>query len=169
MDLLIKAYCKPYRGQEDLPPLLEAAGLSGHLVDPKMNACQDTDTGLWVTGYLDECLETAEGFSPLDHKTRGYEVKQIYRGYQLQLDVYALLLERNGLKPNGIGVLVFYVPDDGAFENGVKFKLDVRTIAVSPANALKCVTNAREVLDLVTPPDSSQQCGYCHWATLTRS
>jgi hypothetical protein len=163
-DSLIKAYCKPYRGQLELPPLLKAAGLIGRLIEVPVRRWQDPETGLFLTGLLDECLETPEGLAPLDHKTRGYPVREVYASYQLQLDAYGLLLQGNGLNISGTGVLVYYIPGTSGLEDGLKLDLEVKVLPINPANVQKWIATAREVLDSEVAPRPSATCPYCQWA-----
>ena len=166
LDRLAKAACKPFHGAYRLPSFLVAAGLEGRLVDPGLAAWKDPDTGLLVSGFLDECLELpGQGFAPLDHKTRGNKVERINASYYVQLDIYALMLEGNGRPILGEGYLVYYIPDfpwDPA--NDLSFTIDIRRVRVNPNRALALVKEARRVLDLHQPPGRSLRCDFCRWA-----
>jgi hypothetical protein len=97
-DRIIQGYCQPYRDTHELPPLLKETGLEGWLIKATIKPWRDPETGLILSGRLDECLETpAEGFAPLDHKTRGYAPSSpnLNPNYELQLDVYSVLLQGN--------------------------------------------------------------------------
>ena len=166
LDRLVKAACQPFHDTDRLPPFLAAAGLRGRLVAPSLEAWQDPETGLVVSGYLDECLEVpGQGFAPLDHKTRGSRTETINAAYYVQLDVYALMLQGNGRPLLGEGYLVYYIPDS-EWDPGqnLTFIIDVRTIIVNPKRALALVQEARRVLGQAQAPDSSPQCNYCRWS-----
>lgn len=163
-DRIVQGYCQGYRDTDVLPPLLQRTGIEGRLVGRRVKPWREPTTGLRVVGYLDELLETPEGlYAPLDHKTRGYPATSANPAYQLQLDVYTLLLEGNGLASAGFGVLVYYVPTDTSPEEGIKLDVQARIVDTSVERALGYVRQAREVLDMAAPPASSERCPYCHY------
>lgn len=166
LDRLIKAACKPYHSAEQLPPFLAAVGIPGRLVDPKLSPWTDPDTGLTVGGLLDECLEVPGlGFAPLDHKTRGSKAQGTNPAYQLQLDVYTLLLQGNQRPLLGKGYLVYYIPQGGWNPaEGLRFAIDVQTVDTDPERALVLVREAQRVLGRPEPPPTSPTCPYCAWA-----
>ena len=168
-DRIIQEYCQPYRDTDQLPPLLKETGLEGRLIKAKLKPWIDPESGLALTGRLDECLETpSEGFAPLDHKTRGYTPSSpnINPNYILQLDVYSALLQGNGYRPADFAVLVYYIPDWGGMEEGVRFNIEVTRVDTSVARALQMLGKARATLDMDTPPQPSHRCEFCKWAFL---
>ena len=165
-DGMIKAYCKPYRDGASLPPLLSNAGLTGRLVDPSLKGWEDPDTGLKVTGYLDECLETPEGnYTPLDHKTRGWPPESVHHTYQVQLDIYTLMLQGNGYPISAQGILVYYTYDESDLDRGIVLSISSFTLPTYPRAALNLVHRAAKVLALKEPPLSYSGCRYCQWIT----
>jgi hypothetical protein len=163
LDRVITRYCKPYRDGGALPPLL--AHLDGKLVTVRLGAYLDPDTGLVLTGRLDECLEVPGGlFAPLDHKTRDAAPNGVHDAHQLQLDVYTLLLAENGYPVAGCGVLVYYVPLDGDLHEGFPFQVYIHDVDTDPERARTWLRRARAILDLPDPPEAAPDCGYCRWA-----
>lgn len=165
LDRLTKAACKPFHDADELPPFLVEAGLNGRLVNPKIPSWQDDYTQIVVGGFLDECLEIpGKGFAPLDHKTRGGKVETIHASYYVQLDVYSLMIQGSGRDLLGEGYLVYYIPtSEWDPAQSLAFEIDVRKINVRPERALSLVRDARTVIDLDEPPDSSSNCDYCRW------
>lgn len=164
LDRIIQGYCKEYRDSDVLPPLLRRAGVEGRLLSRRVKPWRETTTGLRILGHLDELLETPEGlYAPLDHKTRGYPPTSVNPAYRLQMDIYALLLEGNGLPPAGFGVLVYYVPIDSSPEEGIKLDVQAQVLDTSVERALDYVREAREVLDMAAPPTPSEDCPYCRY------
>lgn len=164
LDRIIQGYCERYRDTAVLPPLLQGVGIEGRLVSRRVKPWRESTTGLRVLGYLDELLESPKGlYAPLDHKTRGYPATSVNPAYRLQLDVYTLLLEGNGLASAGFGVLVYYIPTDSSPEEGIKLDIQARIVDTSVERALSYVCQARQVLDMAVPPAPSEACPYCRY------
>ena len=163
-DGMIKAYCRPYHGNDTLPPILQRAGLTGRLVDPSLKTWQDPATGLKLRGYLDECLQNPDGtFSPLDHKTRGKQPESVHHTYQVQLDIYSLLLQRNDYPISGQGILVYYSYAESDLNSGISLSVSSYILATQPESALTLVQTAAKILTLDNPPLPSRRCSYCYW------
>jgi hypothetical protein len=165
-DRIVQAYCKNYRDTEVLPPLLKRVGVEKRLVNPKLKPWHELTTGLVIVGHLDELLETPEGlYAPLDHKSRGYPATSVNPAYRLQLDVYTLLLEGNGLPTAGFGVLVYYIPVDSSPEEGIGLDVQTQVLDTSAERASGYVRQARQILDMKASPDPSDGCPYCSYTT----
>jgi hypothetical protein len=163
LDRVIKRYCAPYHERGVLPPLLK--GLDGVLATVRVRPYLDPDTGLTLTGRLDECLEVPTGlFVPLDHKTRGSQPDGVHDAYQLQLDAYTLLLAESGHAIAGYGVLVYYVPVEGDLHDGFPFRVYVQKVDTDPEAIKLWLRRARAILELPDPPEAAPDCGYCRWA-----
>lgn len=78
-------------------PQLSASTLKLFQECPRFN---DAAVGARLWGKLDDCVILPdERLAPLDHKTRASapdDVSYTQAYYQFQMDVYTLLLERNG-------------------------------------------------------------------------
>src|SRR3990172_537291 len=103
IDRVLKAYFEAYRKSGTLPPLIQ--------------------------GKLDDCVVLAGAkLAPLDHKTRASapdDVSYTQRYYQFQMDVYTLLLERNGQPTSRTAYVVYYFPLEGTLDQGFPFGVDV--------------------------------------------
>ena len=122
MDGVLKSYYDKYRIIGKLPPEIEDK-VEGKLFPDlaKMNKWRNWRTGLQyidkkrnakLIGALDELLQIDSKYAPLDYKTRGSAINEKSPTYyQLQLDLYELLLKKNGMTTAGFGYLIFYSPN----------------------------------------------------------
>ena len=99
----------------------------------------------------------------LDYKTRGSVINESsHTYYQLQLDLYTLLLTENGLTPVGFGYLIFYSPnkvESGGINHFTTEPVKVETDAESGRSVFE---KALEVLSKEIPPHHSS-CDYGLW------
>ena len=121
MDGVLKPYYDKYRLSDSLPPEIDGK-VEGKLFPDlaKINRWRNWRTGLEyfdkkrnakLFGALDDLLVIGDKYAPLDYKTRGSTIKDdSHTYYQLQLDLYSLLLKENGFPPADFGYLVFYSP-----------------------------------------------------------
>lgn len=167
LDRIINGEWNKYADHRMLPPLLQGR-IAGMPSLPEIRAFQDERTGLYVVGRLDACvcLENG-GHVPVDHKSRGAKPDQAHQAYQLQLDVYHLLLEMNGYAPAGYGILLYYVPEFGPLECGLTVRVHDTWVETNRDRALAWVERARVILDEVSPPAASEACDFCRWTKLT--
>lgn len=96
----------------------------------------------------------------LDHKTRGFGVKEIHRAYQLQMDAYTFLLRKNGHKTGNIAFLAYYIPTFGEIHSGIPFEVDVRELKVNPNRIPKMLD---EIIKLLNGkmPKPNKECNFC--------
>lgn len=165
LDSKIKAYCNAYRASGTLPPLLKDK-LPGRLIDrlpPSFSwADPSLDATLW--GKLDDCLQLDGAlYAPLDHKTRASKAADVHPAYQVQMDCYALLLERNQLKSAGRAFLVYYCPEAGELHEGFPFVVDVKTVETNLDRAYALFRQGVELLRQTMAPPPSETCEYCAW------
>jgi hypothetical protein len=172
MDRVLKSYFDAYRKDGALPPLIRGK-VEGCLATTTLTlGFNDPATGgarLW--GKLDDCLILPNRrLAPLDHKTRASapeDLSYTQRYYQFQMDVYTLLLERNGHQTSRTAYVVYYFPVDGALHDGFPFRVVVHQIATDPAVAYRVFCEACSCL--AGPlPSSAEACEFCRWAQ-TRS
>jgi len=170
---VLKSYYDKYRLVGKLPPELNGK-IEGKLYPDlvKMNKWRNWRTGLEyfdkkrnakLVGALDDLLLIGNKYAPLDYKTRGGVVKEnSHTYYQLQLDLYSLLLKENGLPPADFGYLVFYSPNK--VESGGLTHFTVEPVKVE-TNAEAGRTVLEKAIDLLkrgTPPHHSS-CEYGLW------
>jgi len=168
LDRDTNGYWNRYACNGLLPPLLQGK-LEGVPVFPRVEAWYDRSTGLYVVGRLDACLRVDSGrHIPVDHKSRGSQPNGTHDAYQLQLDVYHLLLGRNGYSMAGFGLLIYYIPEAGELDAGTPWAVDIQRVETDPPRALVWVAKARDMLELARPPEPSPCCEFCRWARLVR-
>lgn len=166
MDRILKVYFDGYRRQGCLPPLI-AGKLPGQLSSTALNlGFNDPKTGCRLWGKLDDCVILDDGrVAPLDHKTRASapddeSYTQLY--YLFQMDVYTLLLERNGHKTNRRAYVVYYHPEEGVLHKGVPFGVTVHDVATDPQRAYDVFAAGAACLSGPVPA-SGPKCEYCRW------
>jgi len=163
IDEVVCAYWNRYARRGELPPMFSGT-LQGVPVTPNLEAWYDRVTGLYLTGRLDACLKIdGRSFAPVDHKSRGSHPRRISSAYLLQLDLYQLLLEKNGYPSAGYGVLNYYIPDKCDLSKGLALTVEVSLVNTSTDRALDWLVRAREVLEMEDPPAPSDLCLFCRW------
>jgi CRISPR/Cas system-associated exonuclease Cas4 (RecB family) len=164
LDRVIKEYFDSYREKGEIPPLLKNK-IEGKLIPqlPKKLFFNDNSKNVALMGMLDECLVLPENlYAPLDYKTRGSLPTNIHPAYQLQMDSYTLLLEKNNYKTNNISYLLYFVPHSGKLHEGIPFEVKIMEVKTSIDRALNIFYRAVDLLK--TPmPTSSEDCEYCNW------
>src|SRR3989338_3006655 len=164
MDSVIKEYMDRYRLHGKIPPFLQGK-VPGKLIEFLPKSLSANLDGNMMTGRLDECLVLDNNLhAPLDHKTKGYAPRseEVHEAYQLQMDCYTLLLEKNGHSINNTGYIVYYYPDFGELHEGVPFRVHATEIKTHPQRALKVFNDAIKCLE-GDEPNPSKGCGTCEY------
>ena len=166
MDTVLKRYFETYRRRGTLPPLIDGK-LSGSLITQDLSlgfTDVKLDARLW--GRLDDCLVLEDGrHAPLDHKTRASapaDVSYTEKYYKFQMDVYSLLLERNGYPISRTAYVIYYYPLDGKLHEGFPFGVAIHRVATDPEGAYGVFHAARQLLAGPMPP-SPETCDFCRW------
>jgi hypothetical protein len=167
LDSVFKKYFAYYRSIGELPPDLKQE-MSGHLIEKlKPTYYYNIRPGYTIIGKLDDCLVTDEGrYVPLDHKTRASPASGVHPAYQLQMEVYCLLLDGNGLKAGDRAYLIYYYPLNVSPEEGPKnitFGLDIKRVDVDVEHAREVIRQAIDCLKSPEIPEPSPECEYCRW------
>jgi hypothetical protein len=163
LDLVIKAYYDQFRRKGDLPPMV-ADKLPGKLAStvPPWLTLGDPATNTKLVGKLDELLEPEPGkVAPLDHKSRGKKAEEVHRAYQLQMDVYDLLLEAAGFSTPHKAYLVYYIPDVMNAQE-ITFAIDVKELTTDPNRARSVFANAANVAR-GPEPQPNTECEFCRY------
>ncbi len=164
LDRVIKEYFDTYRAKEILPPLLKDK-IGGKLIPqlPQKLYFNDYSKNASLMGMLDECLILPGNiYVPLDYKTRGSMPEDVHPAYQLQMDVYTLLLEKNSYKTNSLAYLLYFVPNTGKLHEGIPFNVKFIEVKTSIERALDVFHKALQLLRGPMPASSSN-CEYCNW------
>jgi hypothetical protein len=169
IDRILKSYFERYRARGLLPPLIDGK-LDGKLATTALTlGFNDARTKARLWGRLDDCIVLADQrLVPLDHKTRSTapdDLSYTQKYYQLQMDVYTLLLERAGHRTRHMAYVVYYVPLEGMLHEGFPFGVTVHQIDTDPAHAYEVFADACRCL-AGSMPESSEACEFCRWAAL---
>lgn len=167
LDSVFKRYFAYYRLTGELPPELRQE-MSGHLIEKlKPTYYYDIKPGYTIMGKLDDCLVTDQGrYVPLDHKTRASPASDVHPAYQLQMEVYCLLLDGNGLKAGDRAYLLYYYPVNVSPQEGAKniaFGLDIKRVDVNVDHAKEVIEQAIACLESPDIPEPCPECEYCRW------
>ncbi len=166
IDRVLKSYFNAYRQQGALPPLVRGS-LEGCLATTELTlGFNDATTKARLWGKLDDCLLLPDRrLAPLDHKTRASapeDLSYTQRYYQFQMDVYTLLLERNGHPTSRTAYVVYYFPVEGVLHDGFPFRVAVHRIETDPAAAYQVFVDGCACL--AGPlPSSADACEFCRW------
>ena len=170
IDRVLKGYFDTYRKQGALPPLI-AGKLKGTLSTTALtlgfNDPAANNARLW--GKLDDCVVLPDQrLAPLDHKTRASapdDLSYTHTYYQFQMDVYTLLLERNGHRASRTAYVIYYFPTGGELHRGFPFGVAVHAIDTDPDRAYAIFAAACRCLAGPLPA-AAEACEFCRWAKL---
>jgi hypothetical protein len=176
VDVLLKQEFDSYRAKGEVHPLILQNNIPAKLFGDQnlLNQWRDNfqgvryyDSQLQATlfGAVDDVLEFEGGkLAALDYKSTGSAVPTIYDRFQIQLDVYTYLLEKNGYETVRKGYLAFYVVDKtNGFVDRLPFKKELHEIDTDPDDVPQLFTDAVETLKRPLPPLHSQDCQYNRW------
>jgi hypothetical protein len=176
VDLLLKEEFDKYRKKKELHPLLVAYNIPAKLFPNQelLNEWRNNFKGIryydaeldaTLFGAVDDILEFTDGkLAPLDYKSTGSKVATVYDRFQLQMDVYTFLLEKNGYKTVRKGCLAFYVVDkENGFADKLPFKKEIHMIDTDPSYVQGIFKEAVELLRKDTPPPHNQDCKFGQW------
>lgn len=166
IDRVLKRYFDTYRQQGRLPPLIHEK-LQGRLSTTELTlGFNDAPTQARLWGKLDDCVILPDHrLAPLDHKTRAAappDRTYTTQYYQLQMDVYTLLLERAGHPTSRTAYVVYYYPVEGELHGGFPFSVTVHEVATRPDLAYKIFTAGCQCLAGPLPA-SGDACEFCRW------
>lgn len=176
VDTLLKEEFDAYRQKKLQHPALKEYNIKAHLFSNQklLNQWRNNlagiryfDENLQATlfGAVDDVLEFDDGkIAPLDYKSTGSTAANVYDRFQLQLDVYTFLMEKNGYKTPRKGYLAFYVVDKSkGFIDRLPFRKEVIEIETNPDDVYEIFKDAVEVLKKDLPPSHSQDCLFGNW------
>lgn len=121
------------------------------------------DKRVRVIGAFDDIVAEADGtYSPYDDKTKGDLPKDDgAKYYQLQLDVYDLLLKENGLTPSGKAYINYHYPMV-ALGDDIVFGHVLYTLTTDSNRAIATLGKAIDILEGKRPP-SNPKCEHCQF------
>jgi len=176
VDILLKQEFDAYRAKGEPHPLILAHNIPAKLFPNQdlLNQWRsnfvgirfyDSDLDATLFGAVDDILEFEDGkLAPLDYKSTGSTVANIYDRFQLQMDIYTYLLEKNGFLTPRKGYLAFYIVDKGnGFGDRLPFRKELHEIETNPSDVPELFKEAVALLRRVAPPPHSPDCKFDQW------
>ena len=178
MDRILKVHFDSFRDRGLLPPELKDLNGEVKLFNDiellkawrnNLKGIQWTDKqGNLFRGAVDNLLQKGKKLIVLDYKTRGYPLKEdTAEHYQDQLDIYNLLLRKNGYKTENYAYLLFYHPSNINENGDVVFHTDLVKMNIKVKNAEAVFSLALSVLE-GKMPKPNEECGFCKWVDLCK-
>ncbi len=180
VDALLKEEFDTYRAKKIPHPIFKENHIKAHLFGNQKLLNQwrnnlagiryfDEDLKATLFGAVDDILEfdpsagsgQVGALAPLDYKSTGSTAEKVYDRFQLQLDTYTFLLEKNGYKTAGKGYLAFYIVDKSrGFIDRLPFRKEIVEIETNPADVHEIFKDAVDTLRMATPPKHSSDCAF---------
>ena len=161
------------------PPWLAELGEAGEYLDPphwSSFKTLDAETGITLRGEADGIFKLRDGsYVIVDYKTSRYTPAQqgMFKNYEVQLNSYAFIAERNEISPVSKLALVYMEPatdketaqepglvDGRGFTMGFHAKVvqvELRRSQLLPP----LLRRARSIWDMATPPPGANECKEC--------
>ena len=128
------------------------------------------EEGNILFGAIDDCIYDGRKFIIIDFKTYGgSEIKdEKIEFYQNQLNCYALLFEKNGLKHPRYAYLIFFLPVEVKENGKIKFDIQVKKVSVDSRRALNNFKSAVKIAKGKRPA-RNPECKFCEWERISGS
>jgi hypothetical protein len=175
MDGILKKHFDTFRDRGEMPPELKHLEGEYKLFDniDLLTAWRNNFQGIqWLDedgnlfrGAIDNLLQKGDKLVVLDYKTRGYPLKEDTADYyQNQMDIYNLLLRKNGYETEDYAYLLFYHPKQVNEQGDVIFNTDLIRKNIDIRNAEKIFSRAVAILqgEEPAPAKGCKYCGYVH-------
>lgn len=176
VDALLKEEFDTYRVKNLPHPLLAENNIKAKLFSNQklLNQWRNNFAGIryfdpqseaTLFGAVDDILEFEGGkLAALDYKSTGSAAANIYDRFQLQLDTYTFLLEKNGYQTPRKGYLAFYIVDKSrGFIDRLPFRKEVMEIETNPSDIYAIFNDAVGILRQNNPPPHSNDCQFQKW------
>jgi hypothetical protein len=173
MDAILKSHFDRFRDQNRLPPELSELNQDLNLFkNPElMRIWRNNFQGIkWTDkkgnifrGAVDNILQKGKKLIVLDYKTRGFPLKpDTAEHYRDQLNIYNLLLRRNGYQTEDYAYLIFYYPKEVTETGEVIFDTELVRMDVSINDAESLFRDALKCLEGEMPA-AGEECEWCRW------
>ena len=176
VDVLLKEEFDGYRAKNEPHPLLVANNIPAKLFSNQqlLNQWRSNFSGIrfydekldaTLFGAVDDVVEFQDRkVAPLDYKSTGSSVANIYDRFQIQMDIYTYLLEKNGFLTPRKGYFAFYIVDKtNGFGGRLPFRKELHEIETNPDDVPELFKEAVSVLRQTTPPSHSADCKFGQW------
>lgn len=176
VDTLLKQEFDNYRAKGKPHPLIVENNIQAKLFSDqnKLNQWRSNFEGIryydpelqaTIFGAVDDILEFPDNkLAPLDYKSTGSKIPTVYDRFQLQMDVYTCLLEKNGFLTPRKGYLAFYIVDkENGFGDRLPFRKELHEIETDPSYVQGLFEEAVTLLRNNTPPAHRKDCQFGRW------
>ncbi len=150
MDGILKIHFDKFMKRNLLPPELlrekECKNLRLFSDEKKLFEWRDARKGIFYVneegyklfGAVDNILVEDDEMIILDYKTRGFATKNNTADYySLQMEIYTLLLKKNGYKTKDFAYLLFYYPTEVRETGEIVFETELKKVKLELENAEK--------------------------------
>ena len=172
MDKIIKIHFDKFRDKGILPPELNKSeckdeGCKLFPDSEKLNLWRNNFKGIQfkdkegniLHGAVDNILVKGKKLIVFDYKTRGFALKEdTHEHYQHQLDIYNLLLRKNGYETEDYAFLLFYIPREILPTGEVIFDTKLIKMKINIKNAEEIWKKALKLLNNTCPADTCIWC-----------
>lgn len=178
VDALLKQEFDSYRVKGEIHPLISDNNIQAKLFPNQdlLNQWRsnfsgirfyDPDLNATLFGAVDDVLEFSDGkLAPLDYKSTGSKAANVYDRFQIQMDIYTHLLEKNGFLTPRKGYLAFYIVDkENGFNDKLPFRKELHEIETNPSDVPELFRDAVMLLQKPSPPPHSPDCKHGQWLT----
>lgn len=182
LDELLEEEFDSYRQKDMLPPFVEQKNIKARLFSNQklLNKWRDTKEGLKyydktvkaeLFGVIDDIFEFNDGsLAVLDYKATYENIAKIYDRFQLQLDSYTFLLEKNGYKTKKKAYLAFYAIDKSrGFIDRLPFQKKIIEVKTNPSEVEEIFRDAVHCLKEDAPSGHSHDCPFGKWLTKAKN
>lgn len=176
VDTLLKQEFDSYRKKGEVHPLILEHNIPARLFSDQqlLNRWRSNFDGIryfdphlkaTLFGAVDDILEFKDGkLAPLDYKSTGSSVSNVYDRFQLQIDIYTYLLEKNNFSTSRKGYLAFYIVDKkNGFGGRLPFRKELKEIKANPDAVPELFSKAVAVLRSEIPPQHRDDCKFGQW------
>lgn len=176
VDILLKEEFDAYRRRNEVHPLLLQNNTQARLFPNQLllDKWRDNFSGIrfydkslnaTLFGAVDDVLEFQDSrLAPLDYKSTGSKIATVYDRFQLQMDTYDFLLEKNNYRTMHRGYLAFYIVDkDKGFLDRLPFRKELHEIETNSSDIYEIFKEAVAVLRNGIAPAHSQDCAFGKW------
>lgn len=176
VDHLLKKEFDIYRSKDELHPLLKENNIQAKLFSNQQLLNQwrsnfsgiryyDKELDATLFGAVDDVLEFPDNkLAPLDYKSTGSSAANVYDRFQLQMDIYTYLLEKNGFVTPKKGYLAFYIVEkENGFKDRLPFKKELQEIDTDPEDIPELFKEAVAIIRRPAMPPHSEDCKYGQW------
>lgn len=177
LDALLKREFDDYRARGEQHPLIVENKITAKLFQNQGLLDQwrsnlvgiryyDEKLDATLFGAVDDIIEFEDGkLAPLDYKSTGSNIPTVYDRFQLQMDIYTFLLEKNDFKTNNKGYLAFYIVDkEDGFRDRLPFKKELHEVETNIADVPRLFKDAVSVLRKDSPSPMTNDCKFCQWS-----